>query len=280
MFPFLESIYGNRRIVNNPLLRPIDPLPISSQVTEPIRDISAKVPLKDQFYMGETKKNPLEGLGGIMGLLLGVGGGILSNSIRMDQDRAAKREMNEAIMRAKTVEPSFYASKGGFVQGGEGAVIPVQAKKGEVAAMPTGMIVDVHADNEKHNIGKKVTDMLLAGTYIGGDKEVTKEQADKIEVVQKVSEYNEFEKGRPVESIKLSTLFGNKKKMTIANLLKATRDKYNIPQEVNDKIYNPYAEQTARENMSQREKYVSAIMRLDMGKKSLVEQLKMMKDAK
>lgn len=183
-------------------------------------------------------------------------------------------------MKAKTVEPSFYAGKGGIVGGDENVVMPVQAKFGEVAAMPTGMIVDVHADNRKHKgMGKEVTDFLPAGTYIGSDKEISKEKADKVELGHNVSEYSEFKKGKPVESIKLSELYGKRKNMTVAELLRATRNKFKVPEVLDDKVRDPFAEATANENIAQREKYVSAIMNLDMGKKSLVEQLKMMKNA-
>lgn len=252
-----------------PLANPMKALKI------PDTGISDKVPLKDSFY--QETKNPMNGFGGLMGLLLGVGGGILANSINRDP---YNRDATEAMMRAKTVEPSFYAGKGGIVGGDENTVMPVQAKKGEVAAMPTGMIVDVHADNRKHKgMGKDVTDFLPAGTYIGSDKEISKEKADKVELGHNVSEYSEFKKGKPVESIKLSELYGKRKNMTVAELLMATRNKFKVPEVLDDKVRDPFAEATANENIAQREKYVSAIMNLDMGKKSLVEQLKMMKNA-
>ncbi len=239
--------------------------------------IAAKDPMKDKVYQFNQKANPMQGFGGLMGLLLGVGGGILANSINKDP---YNREGMESMMKAKTVEPSFYAGKGGIVGGDENVVMPVQAKAGEVAAMPTGMIVDVHADNRKHKgMGKDVTDFLPAGTYIGSDKEISKEKADKVELGHNVSEYSEFKKGKPVESIKLSELYGKRKNMTVAELLRATRNKFKVPEVLDDKVRDPFAEATANENIAQREKYVSAIMNLDMGKKSLVEQLKMMKNA-
>lgn len=251
-----------------------------NQLKEPNSNISGQVPLKDSMYQFNQKANPMQGfggIGGIMGLLLGVGGGILANSINKDP---YNREGTEAMMKAKTVEPSFYAGKGGIVGGDENVVMPVQAKAGEVAAMPTGMIVDVHADNRKHKgMGKEVTDFLPAGTYIGSDKEISKEKADKVELGHNVSEYSEFKKGKPVESIKLSELYGKRKNMTVAELLRATRNKFKVPEVLDDKVRDPFAEATANENIAQREKYVSAIMNLDMGKKSLVEQLKMMKNA-
>ena len=272
------SLLLGRRGIDGRLLQPLGLLPMQSMVTGKEEDISNKVPLKDQFSWDTPKKNPMEGVGGILGMLLGVGGGILSNSVKREEDRARAREMRETMMRSKTVEPSFYASKGGIV-GGLDPVIAVQSKKGEVAYMPNGLIVDVHSNAKKHTGTKEVTDMLPAGTYIGSDKKISKERASKVEIGQKVDEYSEFKKGSPVKSIKLDVLYGKKKDMTVAELLKATKDMLKVPKELDDNIYDPYATETAKENMAQRDKYVSAIMALDMGKRSLSERLKYMKNA-
>lgn len=258
------------------------PLPVNRSIV-PLPDkptsIDGVVPLKDMVYE-KSSSNPMNGFGGVLGMLMGIGGGILANSVRADQERVASAKQMEQMMRSKTVQPSFYAGKGGVV-GGEGAM-PVQAKKGEVAVLPNMMIVDVHADNKKHEgMGKKITDILPGGTYIGGDKVISREMADKVELGHDVSEYSEFEKGKPVETIKLSSLYGNKKKMTVAELLRATRSKFKVPEGLEDNnTYDPFARETAKANMAQREKYVSAIMGLHMGKKSLIEQLKMMENAR
>ena len=255
-----------------------NPLPQPGQ-QDRIGDISAKVPLAGQYYIDpDVNKNPMQGVGGLVGLLFGVGGGLLASKISKDQNTSFLNRQNEQMIKNKAIQPSYYARHGtiiGPTAGGIGAA--VRAMKGEVAAMPNGMIVDVNSTSKKD---KDITDVFMPGTYVAGDNEITKEEADKVIMGQTITEYNEFKKGKPVEELTLGRLFGKKKKMSVAELLQATKKMLPTPAILEEEIYDPFALETARENIGQRAKYVSAILSLDAKKnKSLRDKLKLTKNA-
>lgn len=202
-------------------------------------------------------------MGGPLGALLGIGGGLLGAAKRRSSQQAYDRMIYDNNISTKTVQPSYYAKNGGIVESLDGEAVPTQSQRGEIAALPSGAIVDVHSKKMHKEMKKKdVTDYIPNGTFIGDETKLTKEAADKIIIGASPGVYSEIKsKNIPYKEIKLGDAI-KKKTFTAAEGLEAIRDYVKIPQELERGISDPFARITAKENLGTRGKFISGLMEL------------------
>lgn len=144
----------------------------------------------------------------------------------------------------------------------------VQAEKDEVIVLPDGSIVDSASTSWHKKMGKNVTtDYLPNGAVVFSNKVMVKKatfEGKPFDVVSAtISNYTENEKpDLPVE-YKVSDLFGNKKEMSSAELIKKIRDKFPIKDPIDNGIEPPKLsaldQKTNALNKAARLPYIAAI---------------------
>lgn len=204
------------------------------------------------------------GMAGPLGALLGGVGGLLGGAKKRGDFEAAQRQQYEDMFTNKRSEPSFYAKNGGMVMPIDGEVATLQTEKGEVAAMPDGMIVDVMS-KKKHKDMKKdvVTDVFPAGTFIADtDGELKREDAKDYSLGSMPMTYTEEGEKEKYKEVLLSDLFGKNKKLKTAQLLGKVKKEVKMPERVADEIHDPFAMAAAQDNLATRGKYIQAVMNL------------------
>lgn len=205
------------------------------------------------------------GMGGPLGAILGGIGGLVGGAKKRADYKMYQDQEYENMISNKTVQPSYYAKTGGILMPvDDSGAIKLQAQKGEVAALPNGMIADVMAKETHKQMKKdKVTDVMPVGTFIGDTEgELRKEDAEKIKLGAMPMTYSEKGEDKEFKEILLSDLFGNKKKLKAAELLNKAKKHIKIPERVDDEIHDPFSIATAQDNLKTRAKYISGIMEL------------------
>lgn len=210
------------------------------------------------------------GMAGLLGAPIGLIGGLIGGAKRRaEQDAIAQLEYDNMIS-SKRADPSYYAKSGAvLVPIEKDEAITVQAEPDEVAALPSGMIADVmatktHKQKRKEKDEPKVTDVFPGGTFIGENNvKLLKKDAEKIVFGAVPQIYTESgKKNKEYKEIRLSDVWGNKKKLTPAEALNKVKKKIPIPQYIEDEIADPFAKATAESNKKTRAKYISGIMEL------------------
>ena len=205
------------------------------------------------------------GMAGPLGAVLGGIGGLVGGAKKRADYKLYQDQEYENMISNKTVQPSYYAKTGGILMPvDESGAVKLQAQKGEVAALPNGMIADVMAKETHKQMKKdKVTDVMPVGTFIGDTEgELRREDAEKIKLGAMPMTYSEKGEDKDFKEILLSDLFGNKKKLKTAELLNKAKKHIKIPERVDDEIHDPFSIATAQDNLKTRAKYISGIMEL------------------
>ena len=205
------------------------------------------------------------GMAGPLGAILGGIGGLVGGAKKRADYKMYQDQEYENMISNKTVQPSYYAKTGGILMPvDDSGAIKLQAQKGEVAALPNGMIADVMAKETHKQMKKdKVTDVMPVGTFIGDTEgELRREDAEKIKLGAMPMTYSEKGEDKEFKEILLSDLFGNKKKLKAAELLNKAKKHIKIPERVDDEIHDPFSIATAQDNLKTRAKYISGIMEL------------------
>ena len=205
------------------------------------------------------------GMAGPLGAVLGGIGGLVGGAKKRADYKLYQDQEYENMISNKTVQPSYYAKTGGILMPvDESGAVKLQAQKGEVAALPNGMIADVMAkETHKQKKKDKVTDVMPVGTFIGDTEgELRREDAEKIKLGAMPMTYSEKGEDKDFKEILLSDLFGNKKKLKTAELLNKAKKHIKIPERVDDEIHDPFSIATAQDNLKTRAKYISGIMEL------------------
>jgi hypothetical protein len=162
-----------------------------------------------------------------------------------------------------------------YAIGGIGDVMPSQTEvyKGlkEQIALSDGSIFDVNAKTSHEKMDpSKVTDLLMAGSYIGAARDtykISKTEAEDVSFGFATASYKEGKIGAPPEESLLSDLF-NKKSMNSAELFKAIKKKYPTV----DKRGDIFTNATNKENKSQRAPRISAVIDMIENKKTTERQ--------
>lgn len=201
---------------------------------------------------------------GPLGALAGGAAGLMGAARRREEEETRKRIAWDDMM-SQTSAPSYYAKTGAILAplNGEGAM-RIQAQKGEVAAMPNGMIADVMSRrSHKEMKADDVTDVLPAYTIVGDEKTMLRRSdAEKVVLGVRPQIYTESgKKNREYSEMKLSDMFTSEE-MSVADVLRNIRRKIKIPEQVEDEVMNPWAHATADDNSKTRMKYVNAVMEL------------------
>lgn len=205
--------------------------------------------------------------GGPLGALLGLGFGLIGAG-RRGMDQAANRRMlYDHEISSKASQPSYFAEHGGIVDDFSGdMMIKTQGKKGEVAALPDGSIVDLHATKKEHKDYKKgepqTSDNLPAGTFIGDDTKIKLKDAKKIVLGAEPGIYKEYGKGTPYKDILLSDALGTKEQMTTAEALNKIKKHIPVSQDIENEVDDHMARITTAENLQTRGKYISGLLEL------------------
>ncbi len=157
--------------------------------------------------------------------------------------------------------------EGGEVQDGEdGAPVPIQAEKGELAVLPDLKIVSVNAKKKHKNMpNDKVTDILPAGSFVASANEkmaINKKEAGGISFGYEAGQYEEGKSGSIPKEITLADIM-KKDKMTPAEILKKVESMYKVSNREND----PFTELSDAENLGSRVPYVEALKFLYEAKK-------------
>jgi hypothetical protein len=214
------------------------------------------------------------GYGGFLGAGIGLLGGLLSGATKRGHADMASRAAYNNMIASKNVEPSYYAEKGGVVMNGGQQTINVQAKKGEVVAMPSGQIMDLLSKKESHKDMKKSekTDELPMGAFIGDDTEIFEKDADEIKYAGKPAVYSETkEYGQEPTTIRLSRFFNGNKSLKVSEALTNIKKQIKTPQRYQDGIDDPFAIQTAKENLQTRAKYIAGVIDLASKKNKMLK---------
>lgn len=211
--------------------------------------------------------------GSPLGALLGLGSGLISGATAQSRKQTQNRKAYEQMFVDKAA-PSYYAKQGGIIMpvGEEGAV-KTQSQRGEVIALPTGGIVDVHSKKTHKQMKKEVTtDYIPVGSWVGDESNKIKlKDAEKVTLGFNPGMYREHDKDKKgFEEIKLSDALGKKKEITAAEGLKSIRDYIPIPEDLDKDVYNPFAMETAKENYITRDKFVKGLMGLAAKKNQLL----------
>lgn len=215
------------------------------------------------------------GTAGPLGALLGLGAGLVGGALNKSRKDTYDRLVYDNMISQKTVQPSYYAKAGGIIMPlGEEELVRVQAQKGEVIALPTGAIVDVHS-TKKHKDMKKsdITDYVPIMSLMGDEETKIKlEDAEKMVLGADPGVYKEYNDGKkqPFREIKMSDALGKKKEFTTAEGLRMIKKNIPIPEDLERDVYNPFARETARENYITRGKFISGLMELASKKNKLL----------
>lgn len=213
--------------------------------------------------------------GGPMGALIGLGAGLIGGLKRKSERQGYSRMMFDNMISTKTTDPSYYAKSGGMIMPiGKEEAIRTQANKGEKIALPTRSIVDVHSEAQHKDIKKdKVTDYIPVGSWIADtETEITKEEADKIILGANPGVYKEYEDGpkQSYKEIKLSDPMKGRDKVTAAEFLELIKDYVPVPRSLERGEHNPFASETAKENLHTRGKFISGLIELVAKKNKLL----------
>lgn len=222
-------------------------------------------------HMKEVVNRSKKAMGTLLsaGLSTAVSGISTHINQRIAQDHE-EYNMRMADINSSIVNPDMggYFKYGGqlkkYPMGGEVAYsepTPVQTEKGEMISFEGNVISPVKAKKKHKNMGStEVTDVLPPEATIYSDRVmITKEQADEFPVSVTPFMYSDTEL-HEVKMTTLGDLFGNKKKMSAAELVKRIKKRMPTVEDDGDIL----AKSTNEQNLIARGPYLEAVKVLNL----------------